>query len=185
MGRSEGDKEATEPFHLSESVSHLLHRIAQLADEHFSGLAGESITLRQFAVLAAIAQSPGLSQAELGRAAGIDRSTLADMVARMERRGWIDRTASLLDARAQSVHLSAAGAAKLAETAAHARAADDAILELLPRSKGKTFVGVLTKLGKRADERAQQGDREARRKAKREARRKKRDAPKAKKKRDA
>jgi DNA-binding MarR family transcriptional regulator len=161
--------------------------VEQLAAERFTQLVGdgETVSLRQFSVLAAIAQAPGLSQAELGRAAGIDRSTLADMIARMEKRGWIDRTTSLLDARAQSVHLAPTGAAALAAAAHHARAADAAILDLLPRTKRKTLLNILSKLEKLADERAQKAERAARRRAKREARKSKRDRLKTKKKRSA
>lgn len=183
MGRGDADKVESEPFRLSESVSHLLHRVEQLATDRFALLVGETVTLRQFAVLAAIAQSPGLSQAELGRAAGIDKSTLAEMVARMEKRGWIDRTASLLDARAQSVHLAPEGVATLTAAAHHARAADAAILDLLPRTKRKTLLNILGKLEKVADERAQSAERVARRKAKRDARKNKRERVKTKKKR--
>ena len=58
---------------------------------------------------AAIAENPGLSQSDLVRATGIDRSTLADMMNRMQKRGWVLRTASVSDARALSVRLAAAG----------------------------------------------------------------------------
>lgn len=180
MGRAE-DKDGDPEFTLQDSVAHLLHRVGQLADERFTELSGDNLTLRQLAVLAAIAETPGLSQVELGRTVGVDRSTLADMVARLERRGWIDRTTSMLDARAQSVHLSTAGAAALAEAAAHASAADDAILDLLPRSKRKSLLGTLTKLTKRIDERGKKRDRQAKRKAKRSGRKKKRQAAKSKK----
>lgn len=180
MGRTE-DKDGSPIFSLQDSVAHLLHHVAQVADDRFAELAGDALTLRQFAVLAAIAEAPGLSQVELGRAAGVDRSTLADIVARMERRGWIDRTTSLLDARAQSVHLSTAGAGVLAEAAAHAAAADDAILDLLPRAKRKSLIGTLTKLTKRLDERNRKRERQARRKAKRGSRKKKRAATRSKK----
>lgn len=173
MGRSEADEDESREFALQDSLFHLLHRVEQLADERFSTLAGDAISLRQFAVLAAIAEAPGLSQVELGRAAGVDRSTLADMVARMEKRGWIDRTTSMLDARAQSVHLSSTGTAVLGELSKHARAADEAILDLLPGAKAKSLLNVLKKLSKRIDERIEKAERHARRKAKRDARKKK------------
>ncbi|MCR6643121.1 MAG: MarR family transcriptional regulator [Terricaulis sp.] len=73
--------------------------------------------MRQFAVLAAVAQRPGLSQSELTSETGIDRSTLAEMLARMQKRGWITRAAHALDQRAQTVRLTEAGELMLRNSA--------------------------------------------------------------------
>jgi len=162
------DLPEVEPYRLATSASHLLHRAEQLAADRFTQLVGVNITLRQFAVLVAIAESPGLSQNDLVRATGIDRSTLADMMNRMQKRGWIERTVSRADARAHSVHLAAAGSAILAASTQHARAADAAILDLLARTKRKSFLNTLVKLAKISAERAERAERDARRKAKRE-----------------
>lgn len=170
MARSVKDDAEGDAFRLATSPSHLLHRAEQLAADRFSQLVGETLTLRQFALLAAIAEAPGLSQSELVRATGIDRSTLADMVGRMEKRGWIARTVSPLDARAHAVTLAATGATMLAAATHHAKAADAAILDALPRTKRRTFLNILSKLAKFADESAAKAEREAKRAAKREAR---------------
>ncbi len=168
MARSMTDGPESEPFRLATSASHLLHRAEQLASDRFAQLVGDAVTLRQFAVLAAIAETPGLSQSELVRATGVDRSTLADMVTRMEKRGWITRTAAPLDGRAHAVRLAPAGVAVLASATQHARAADAAILDLLPRTKRRTFHNILSKLAKLADEAAEKAERQAKRDAKRE-----------------
>jgi len=152
----------------------LLHRAEQLAADRFTQLVGDSVTLRQFAVLAAIAESPGLSQSDLVRATGVDRSTMADMMTRMEKRGWVTRAASTVDARAHAVRLAAAGVTILAAATHHARAADAAILDALPRTKRRAFLNTLNKLAKVSDEAAAKADREAKRQAKRDARNKER-----------
>ena len=91
-------------FALSQSPSHLLHRAQQLAQDRFAAAAGaHGVTLRQFAVLAAIAEKPGRSQTDLVVATGVDRSTLADMITRMEKRSWIMRVTAADDARANAV----------------------------------------------------------------------------------
>lgn len=172
MARSMTDHPESGPYRLADSASHLLHRAEQLAADRFMQLVGDAITLRQFAVLAAIAETPGLSQSDLVRATGIDRSTLADIMNRMEKRALVARTPSTSDARAYSVRLAAGGAAILAGATQHARAADAAILDLLPRTKRKSFLNTLTKLSKLAEEAAERAERDARRQAKREARRK-------------
>jgi len=170
MARSKSDSTEFEPYKLAASPSHLLHRAEQLAADRFAYLVGDSISLRQFAVLAAISEQPGLSQSDLVRATGIDRSTLADMMAKMETRGWVLRTPSTSDGRAYSVLLGQAGGTALSATAQHARAADAAILDLLPRTKRRTFLNTLTKLAKLAEIAAAKAEREQKRQAKREAR---------------
>lgn len=158
-------------FVLALSTSHLLHRAQQLAADRFSKLVGDKgVTLRQFAVLAAIQETPGLNQTELVRVTGIDRSTLADMILRMEKRGWISRAASDADARANAVRLAPAGAAMLSSAVQHAKAADAAILDALPRAKGKTFQHTLVRLAEMSDKAAAEAEHKARKEARRKAR---------------
>jgi DNA-binding MarR family transcriptional regulator len=170
MARAMTDAPESEAFRLADSPSHLLHRAEQLASDRFTFLVGEGVvTLRQFAVLAAIGENPGLSQAELVRVTGIDRSTLADMVSRMDRRGWISRSESITDKRAHAVRLVPAGEQMLHNATQSAKAADAAILDALPRTKRKAFLNTLTKLAKLSDEAAVKAEQDAKRLAKREA----------------
>lgn len=176
MARSMPDNSESEPYRLAASASHLLRRAEQLAADRFTQLVGETVTLRQFTVLAAVAENPGLSQTALGRAAGVDRSTMGDMMLRMERNGWITRAPASTDARMRSVRLSPAGATVLAAATHHARAADAAILDALPRTKRRTFLNIVTKLAKLADEAAERAEREARKQAKKQKRAQKKEA---------
>ena len=130
-------------FSLDRSASHLLHRAQQFAAEKFEGMGAIDITLRQFAVLAAIQENEGCSQSDLVKSTGIDRSTLADMVQRMEKRGLIERRQAQLDARAKSVHLTDDGKEALSVSMPMVQKADDAILEMLPRNRRRAFVGIL------------------------------------------
>ncbi|MBI1188143.1 MAG: MarR family transcriptional regulator [Alphaproteobacteria bacterium] len=148
-------------FTLATSASHLLHRAQQLAADRFAQLAGDRATLRQFAVLAAIAEKPGRSQTDLVSATGIDRSTLADMITRMERRGWIIRVTAANDARANAVTLAAPGRATFTACIPFARAADDAVLEALPRGDRKTLMDLLGVLSAAADQSAARAARPA------------------------
>lgn len=54
-------------------------------------LARENITLRQWEVLAWLVHSGELSQSELADCLGIEAPTLAGVIVRMERDGWIER----------------------------------------------------------------------------------------------
>src|SRR5262245_20836336 len=70
-------------FVLAHSPVHLMHRAQQVAADKFAKR-NHPVNLRQFGVLAAIAAHPNASQSDLVRAASIDRSTLADMLKRLE-----------------------------------------------------------------------------------------------------
>ena len=132
-------------FELENSASHLLHRAQQIAaNRSAAALRAAGITLRQFSVLSAIAELEGVSQSHLVRATGIDRSTLADMAARMERAKLIKRTISKTDARAKSLSLMAAGRKALAQAAPGVIAADRLLMETLPISRRDGFLRALT-----------------------------------------
>jgi DNA-binding MarR family transcriptional regulator len=136
------ESEAAE-FSLNKSASHLLHRAQQYAAEQFEGMGEVDITLRQFAVLAAVQEQEGCSQSDLVKTTGIDRSTLADMVARMERRGLVERRQAKLDARAKSVHMTEAGTAALAASMPIVNRADESILDMIPKNRRRAFIGIL------------------------------------------
>lgn len=137
---------------LDGSPSHLIHRVLQLALDIYAEEAGpDGLTQRQFAVLEAVSHRSGLTQTDLVRATGIDRSTLADLVARMTTKGLLDRETSAIDARAKAVSLSGAGQAALDAARPRVEAADKRILTLLPKSKRDGFLGLLSELAGEAD----------------------------------
>lgn len=129
---------------LDRSAMHLLHRAGQcatdifLAEAHVSGL-----TPRQFAVLATIAEEEGLTQTELVERTGIDRSTLADIVARLLGRGLIQRRRAKEDARAYAIKLTAQGAKALRDAEPGAASADTRLLAPLAPAKRQDFLEYL------------------------------------------
>ncbi|MFN3859091.1 MAG: MarR family winged helix-turn-helix transcriptional regulator [Caulobacter sp.] len=145
MAKDKSAKRAVEtpPPNPAASLGHLLHRAAQRALDLYAAEAAGSITQRQHAVLAAVAEREGAAQADLVAVTGIDRSTLADMVARMIDKGLLARERSPLDARANSVRLTDAGRIALEQTGPKAAAADAALLALLPKSKRAALLEAL------------------------------------------
>jgi MarR family transcriptional regulator, temperature-dependent positive regulator of motility len=132
---------------LDGSPNHLLHRALQLAlDIYAEEFGPAAITQRQYAVLAAVASREGLTQTDLVRMTGIDRSTLADMAARMIAKGLLERRRSENDARANAVSLTDAGRAALAEAAPKMAAADARLLKLLSSGKREGLVSTLRDL---------------------------------------
>jgi DNA-binding MarR family transcriptional regulator len=133
---------------LDRSPSHLLHRALQLALDLYAEEFGPgAITQRQFAVLAAAGDHEGATQTDLVKITGIDRSTLADMVARMIAKGHLERERSGTDARANAVRLTEQGRAALADARPKMAKADARLLKLISGSgRRDTFVGLLKDL---------------------------------------
>ena len=180
MAKLMSDNAGPDDFKDAVSTSHLLHRVQQLASDRFAFLVGDNgVTLRQFVVMTAIAETPDVSQVDLVRRTGVDRSTLADMLTRLERRGWIARKTSDTDARANAVRLTDAGFETLTAARQHAKAADAAILDPLPNPNRKSFLNLLTKLSDHVEKEAKKQEREAKRLAKKEAKLKARERKKA------
>lgn len=177
-----GNKSAKKPGPLGSSPSHLMHRALQLAlDVYAEEVGSGGLTQRQFAVLEAVSAKSGLTQTDLVKATGIDRSTLADLVARMTTKGLLDRARSTLDARAKAVTLSKAGAEALEEARPRVEAADKRIMALLPKGKRDAFLEILADLGAAADAGPEQAKAEAKaaKKAAKDARKAEKAAKKA------
>jgi DNA-binding MarR family transcriptional regulator len=154
MGKTKG-KSGRADGPLDASPSHLLHRVLQLALDIYAEETGPgAITQRQYAVLTAVAHNPGLTQTDLVKATGIDRSTLADMVARMISKGLLERERSSLDARANTVRLTDQGTAELGGAKPRVEGADRRILALLPRGKRDSFLNVLRAFARSGEEAA-------------------------------
>jgi DNA-binding MarR family transcriptional regulator len=129
---------------LASSPSHLLHKVLQLALDIYAEETGKgALTQRQYAVLAAAATTDGASQTDLVNMTGIDRSTLADMVARMIEKGWLARERSKTDARAKTVRLTDKGGDALKEIAPKVQAADERIMANLVASRRSGFISAL------------------------------------------
>ena len=126
---------------LKRSPIHMLHRAGQCAGDIFNAeMRDGDLTPRQYAVLVTVAGHEGLSQTGLVERTGIDRSTLADIVRRMLKKGLLQRRRTKEDARAYAVKLTEEGRRmlKLAEPAS--RRVDDKILESLPAKQREQFL---------------------------------------------
>lgn len=166
---------------LDGSPSHLLHRALQVSLDIYAETFGDSdLTQRQYAVLSAVEAQEGLTQTDLVRATGIDRSTLADMAARMIAKGLLARERSQSDARANAVRLTESGAAILAEARPRMAQADERLMRLISGSKRETFLAQLRQMVAAGEAGAETRASEAFAKADKAAKPKKDKAPKDK-----
>lgn len=131
--RSKGGTAANTPaVELERSPIHMLHRAGQCAADIFQSTVGaHDLTPRQFAVLATVGNYEGLSQTHLVEKTGIDRSTLADIVRRMLKKGLLQRRRTREDARAYAVRLTDEGRRVMAEVVPLAVAVDEAVVAML------------------------------------------------------
>src|SRR5262249_24999291 len=130
-----------EPASLVRSPIHLLHRAGQCAADIFAAEMGDlDLTPRQFAVLLTFAQREGLSQTDLVEVTGIDRSTLADIVRRMLKKGLLQRRRTREDARAYAVRLTDEGLRILAAARPKVEAVDARILATLTTEQRTALV---------------------------------------------
>lgn len=137
---------------LDQSAIHLLHRAGQCAGDIFADeVSGEGLTPRQFAVLVAVAGNEGQSQTDLVEMTGIDRSTLADIIRRMLKKGLLSRKRTRTDARAYAVRLTPQGREALGSARPGAVNADARVLAALPPAKREEFLTLLATIVRTID----------------------------------
>ncbi len=177
MAKTKHDKKAVGA--LERSPGHLLHRALQLALDFYVAEAGVgAATQRQYAVLAAASEHEGATQTVLVKATGIDRSTLADLAARMITKGLLERERSAIDARANAVRLTDEGRALLDTLRPKAATADTRLLALLPSGKRDAFIAALRALADAGEAETVPDGKAAKKKAKAEKQPKAAKAPK-------
>lgn len=93
-------------------IGYLIRRAQQRHVAAWTRIASSEISSVQYTILVVLDRMGESSQRELCDAADLDRSTIADLVARMERKGLIERRRDPNDARRNTVTLSAAGRAE-------------------------------------------------------------------------
>ena len=104
-------------FDLHAHLPHLLRRAHFEAEARFEEVYGSAATSRQMALLVALAQAPGATQAEVARSIGLDANTCSDLVRRTCAKGLIERRRGHSDARVYELELSAKGRAYVFESA--------------------------------------------------------------------
>jgi MarR family transcriptional regulator, organic hydroperoxide resistance regulator len=110
-------------------ITWLLHRAAQ----HMRATTGEQaekhgLQLRDYIVLSALDKTPDLTQGELGKALGLDKTTLMSQLDRLERRDLVVRRSDPRDRRTRIPVITEAGSALRAKVADACDAAEAAAL---------------------------------------------------------
>lgn len=106
----------------------------------------DNVTPVQFGLLSAVLDEPGCDQVTLAEKVGIDRTNIADVVRRLERRGWVKRVVNASDRRMRAVSLTDEG--RMFVNRAHARMqrAQERLLSPLGEKERAQFVRLLQRL---------------------------------------
>jgi DNA-binding MarR family transcriptional regulator len=125
----------------------MLRRAHQIAVSVFLTEAADlGVTTTQYGVLFLLARRGGLDQASVARLLGLDRSTTALVVRKLEIRGLIGRSIDSADRRRHSLVLTAEGKRILALLAEPALTARDRLLEPLAPDERDMLLSLLGKL---------------------------------------
>jgi MarR family transcriptional regulator, temperature-dependent positive regulator of motility len=103
-----------EPAALSKFTGSLVRRAQQRHVAVWLSEVSAEITSVQYAALEILQRTPGVNQRQLGDELDVDRSTIADLVARMVRNGLIERSDDPVDKRSYVLFLTADGKQQLA-----------------------------------------------------------------------
>ncbi|WP_432974143.1 MarR family winged helix-turn-helix transcriptional regulator [Dactylosporangium sp. CA-233914] len=121
-------------------ITWLLHRAAQ----HLRGATGDvaeqhGLTMRDYIVLSALGKTPGLTQSDLGRALGLDKTTLMSQLDRLERRGLVVRHSAPGDRRLRIPVITADGEALRATVAEACAAVEASVLDAFSQRQVQTL----------------------------------------------
>lgn len=132
---------------LDERPGHLIRRLQQISFAIFMERARTfDITPVQYAAIFAIDDHPGIDQTTLCNIIAFDRSTIGDVVARLEKKKLIDRRHDLRDRRTKSLHITPQGRRLLRDIAPAVDATQRLILAPLKASERGAFMAMLKRL---------------------------------------
>jgi DNA-binding MarR family transcriptional regulator len=130
-----------------ESAGHQIRRCHQIADAVFAEeLAQHDVTPLQFAALTAIAASDDLDATRISRIIALDRSTLGNVLERIEAKGWIAREYRNTDKRTKRLALTATGKALLRAIAPAIKRSRERFLGVLKPADQETLRRLLSEL---------------------------------------
>lgn len=104
-----GESMSPKSFDLDFAPGHLIRRAQQVHTAAWAVVVGDELTSPQFAVLDVLCSNPNIDQTMLSNCASLDTSTCQDIVARLRRRGLIERSKDPSDGRKRRLRLSEKG----------------------------------------------------------------------------
>jgi MarR family transcriptional regulator, lower aerobic nicotinate degradation pathway regulator len=104
------------------------------------------ITPIQFAILTVLYSGNALDQITLSNSVGVDRTSGADVIRRLYRRGLVERVPSREDRRAMLVHITDEGKAFVRRMQPHMERAQERFISPLTAAEQTLFIGLIEKV---------------------------------------
>ena len=133
---------------LDDLLGYHLRRASILDLAGFAEALGDEIRPVPFAVLCLIDETPGITAAEIGRQARLQRANLAPMLAEFDLRGLIERRADAEDQRIQRLHLSELGGRAVADWRLRTLAQEERTFGALTPDERETLRRLLARIWK-------------------------------------
>jgi DNA-binding MarR family transcriptional regulator len=125
----------------------LIRRLHQLHVAVFLEECGDyDVTPVQYAVLSVLYRGEALDQVSVAAEVGIDRNNAADVLRRLERRGFVERVASKTDKRAKLNRITDAGRSFVEDAHADMERAQDRFTGSLNKRDRERFIDLLQKV---------------------------------------
>jgi len=125
---------------------HLLRRAVQVMNQLWNEEVSHTITSPQFAALNALYCEPNLDQRTLGQRISLDRSTMAEVVARLSARGLIRGERDTRDGRRKTIALTPKGLHAVRELIPRTHAMTRRLVGPLDQEQRDDLLGLLTKV---------------------------------------
>lgn len=126
---------------------HLIRRAHQISWALFLDECAEfNLTPVQYAAMVAIDERPGVDATRLSSLIAFDRSTIGNVIERLESRNLVERKASADDKRQKLLFLSGEGAALLKNAEASVERVQERLLAPLTPAERKQFIKLLIRL---------------------------------------
>jgi DNA-binding MarR family transcriptional regulator len=126
---------------------HLIRRLQQIAVAIFMAeTAGFEITPVQYSALLAVRNHPGIDQTTLMRIIAFDRSTIGEVLGRLEAKRLVKRGVAKRDRRARVLYITAEGRRLLAKLTPRVNAAQRTIMAPLGPAERNQFMQIMRRL---------------------------------------
>lgn len=126
---------------------HLIRRAHQIATAIFAEETRDfDLTAVQFAALLAVRDYPGIDATRLSELIYFDRSTIGNVLGRLEKRGFLTRKNSIQDRRAKHVYLTSKGRSVTRKVSTTAPRISSRIFEPLSPGERMQFMKLIAKL---------------------------------------
>lgn len=126
---------------------YLVRRTHQISTALFAEECGvRELTAVQYAALVTVGLHPQIDATRISQLVSLDRSTLGDVLERIESKGLVHRNGSAADRRVKLLSLSIKGGKLLEEVEAAVERVQERLLEPLSAAEQRTLLKLLTRL---------------------------------------